>query len=142
MLDSLGSKLALVCVIGLVIVLIGVGIQTDFFSILNKDKSQNLLSIGDLNADTKKYVNQSITVQGYFLKWDLPIGDGYITSEFLQPPILEGSLNDVDFIVANISKINISLDNTVIYDFTGTWVAQGSDPAISYLLTVEKVEPV
>lgn len=142
MLDSLASKIALVCVIGLVIVIIGVGIQTDVFSILNKDKSQNLLSIGDLNANTKQYVSQKISVQGYFLEWNLPIGDGYITSELLRPPILEGSLNDVDFIIANISGINISLNNTVLYNFTGTWVSEGSSPSISYLLIVEKVEPV
>jgi hypothetical protein len=142
MLDSLGSKLALVCVIGLVIVLIGVGIQTDVFSILNKDKSQNILSIGDLNANPKQHAGQKITVQGYFLEWDLPIGDGYITSELLQPPIIEGSLNDVDFIIANISGVTTSINDSVLYDFTGIWVSQGIYPTISYTLSIEKIEPV
>jgi len=144
MLDSIGSKLAVIFVIGFVIVLIGVGIQTDIFQIQNKDKSLNLYSIGDVIADPQKYIGQKITVPGYYFHGNLPNGEGYVTSELLQQPIIEGSLNNVDFMIINISGVNITFNESVLYDFTGTLLSQGyaTYPTTSVILSVEKVELV
>jgi len=142
MLDSTGSKLALIFVVGLVIVLVGVGIQTDVFSILNKDTSLNVYSIGDILANPQKYIGQKITVLGYYFQGDRPHGEGFITSEFVQQPIIEGSLDNVDLMLINISTINMSFNKSVLYDFTGIVVSPGyagGYPTSSLILSVEKV---
>jgi len=89
MLDSLGSKLALIFAIGFVIVLIGVGIQTDVFSILNKDTSLNVYTIGDVLANPQKFIGQKITVPGYYFQGDRPVGEGFITSELFNNRFLK-----------------------------------------------------
>ncbi len=140
MLDSTVSKLSLIFVVGFVIVLIGVGIRMDIFSIQNKDKSLDFYSIGDVMADPQKFVGQTITAKGYYLQSNRPKGEGYITSELIQQPILEGSLDNVDWIIVNVSRLNMTFNESVLYDFTGTLVAQGTSPTISFILSVEKVE--
>ncbi len=142
MLDSTGSKIALIFVIGFVVILIGVGIRYDVFSIQNKDKSLSIYSIGDVMVDPQKYVGQKITVPGYYLQANRPKGEGYITSELVQQPIIEGSLDNVDLMIINISRINTTFDESLLYDFTGTLVTQGAYPSASILLSVEKVELV
>jgi hypothetical protein len=140
MLDSTGSKLAVIFVICFVVVLIGVGIRTDIFSIQNKDKSLNIYSIGDVTTNPQKYIGQKITIPGYFLQGDLPHGEGYITSGLVQQPIIEGSLDNVDWIILNVSGINVAFNESAIYDFTGTVVSQGTYPTTSIILSVEIVE--
>jgi hypothetical protein len=142
MLDSPGSKLALIFTIGFVIVLIGIGIQTDVFSILNKDVSLKVDTIGDVLANPQKFIGQKITVSGYYFQGDNPIGEGFIASEPVQQPILEGSLNNVDLLLINISTINMSLNDIALYDFTGTIHSQvytGVYPTSSIILSVEKI---
>ncbi len=142
MLDSLGSKLALIFAIGFVIVLIGVGIQTDVFSILNKDTSLNVYTIGDVLANPQKFIGQKITVPGYYFQGDRPVGEGFITSELVQQPILEGSLGNVDLMLINLSTINMSLSDSTLYDFTGIVHSQGNTRVYqtsSIILSVEKV---
>ena len=140
MFESTGSKLAVIFVIGFVVVLIGVGIRTDVFSIQNKDKSLSIYSIGDVMVDPQKYIGQKITVAGYYLHGDLPNTEGYITSELVQQPIIEGSLDTVDLMIINISGMNTSLNESALYDFTGTLMSQGVYPTESIILSVEKVE--
>ena len=142
MLDSLGSKLALIFTIGFVIVLIGVGIQTDVFSILNKDTSLNVYTIGDVIANPQKFIGQKITVPGYYFQGDRPVGEGFITSELVQQPILEGSLGNVDLMLINLSTINMSLSDSTLYDFIGIVHSQGNTGVYqtsSIILSVEKV---
>jgi len=142
MLDSVGSKLALIFAVGFVIVLIGVGIQIDVFSILSKDKHLDIYSIGDVIADPQKYIGKNITVPGYYFQGDRPNGEGYISSELVPQPILEGSLNQVGLMVVNISKVNMTFDESVLYDFTGTLLEKGNTSYSTALiiLNVEKVE--
>jgi len=93
-------------------------------------------------ADTQKYIGQKITVPGYYLQWDRPKGEGYITSELVQQPIIEGSLDNVDLMIINISGINTTFNGSVLYDFTGTLFSQGVYPTVSIILSVDKVELV
>lgn len=142
MFDSIGSKLAVIFIVGFVFVLIGVGIRTDVFSIQNKDKSLSIYSIGDVMADPQKYIGQKITVPGYYFHGDLPNGEGYITSELVQQPIIEGSLDNVDLMIINISGVNTTFNESVLYDFIGTLISQGytTYPTTSIILSIEKVE--
>jgi hypothetical protein len=140
MLDSTGSKLAAVFVVGFVVVLIGIGIRTDVFSIQNKDKSLSIYSIGDIMSDPQKYIGQRITVPGYYFQGNLPNQERYITSEQVQQPIIEGSLDNVDLMRINISMVNTTFNQSVLYDFTGTLISQGIYPTISIILSLEKVE--
>jgi hypothetical protein len=144
MLDSIGSKLTVIFAVGFVVILIGVGIGNDVFSIQNKDKSLNIYSIGAIMADPQKYIGQKITVPGYYFQNDLPNKEGYITSELVQQPIIEGSLDTVDLMIINISGINTTFNGSVLYDFTGTLISQGytTYPTTSVILSVEKVELV
>jgi hypothetical protein len=142
MLDSLGSKLALIFTIGFVIVLIGVGIQTDVFSILNKDTSLKVYTIGDVIANPQKFIGQKITVPGYYFQEDRPVGKGFISSELVQQPILEGSLDNVDLMLINLSTTNMSLSDSTLYDFTGVVHSQGNTGVYqtsSIILSVEKI---
>lgn len=144
MFDDLGPKLLIVIIIGFVISLIGVGIATDFVSVQNKDQSLDIHSIGDIMADPQKYVGQQITVTGYYFQGDLPNGEGYISSDQIHQPILEGSLNNVDWMIINASKINMTFTESILYDFTGTLISQENTvyPTISVLLAVEKAQLV
>jgi hypothetical protein len=142
-LDSVGSKLALIATVGLVLVIIGVGIQTDVFSILNKGTSLNVYSIGDVLTNPQKYAGQKITVLGYYFQGDRPHGEGFISSELVRQPVLEGSLDNINMMLINISKINMVFNESAQYDFTGTLLKQGSPgvyPSASIILSVEKVE--
>jgi hypothetical protein len=140
MFESTGSKLAVIFVIGFVVVLIGVGIRTDVFSIQNKDKTLNINSIGDVMVDPQKYIGQKITVPGYYFHGDLPNREGYITSELVQQPIIEGSLDNIDLMIINISGVNTTFNESVLYDFTGTLMSRGAYPSESIILSVENVE--
>jgi len=144
MLNSIGSKLAVIFVVIFAVVLIGIGIRYDVFSIQNKDKNLNIHSIGDVIADPQKYIGQKITVQGYYFQGDLPEGKGYISSGLVQQPVIEGSLDNVDLMIINISSINTTFNESALYDFTGTLVSQGytAYPTDSIILSVEKVELV
>ncbi len=142
-LDSLGSKLALIVTVGVVLVIIGVGIQTDVFSVRNKATSLKVYSIGDVLANPQRYAGQKITVLGYYFQGGRPHGEGFITSELVQQPVLEGSLDNVDMMLINISKINMVFNESAQYDFTGTLLSQGSTGVYlttSIILSVEKVE--
>jgi hypothetical protein len=140
MFESTGSKLAVIFVISFVVVLIGVGFRTDVFSIQNKDKSLNTYSIGDVMVNPQKYIGQKITVPGYYFHGDLANGEGYITSELVQQPIIEGSLDNVDLMIINISGLNTTFNESVLYDFTGTLISRGAYSTESIILSVEKVE--
>lgn len=115
MLEGIGPKLLLICVVGLVIVLIGVGISNDFFSLQNTDKSLVIRTVGDVSATPKDFVGKNITVSGYFYRDNLPVGQGYITSEPVQLPIVEGSLNNVDFLIMNYSGFYNPFGEGVLY---------------------------
>ncbi len=140
MFESTGSKLAVIFVIGFVIVLIAVGIRTDVFSIQNKDKTLNINSIGNVMVDPQKYIGQKITVPGYYFQGNLPNRKGYITSELAQQPIIEGSLDNIDLMIINISGVNTTLNESVLYDFTGTLLSRGVYPTETIILSVENVE--
>ena len=140
MFESTGSKLAVIFVIGFVVVLIAVGIRTDVFSIQNKDKTLNINSIGNVMVDPQKYIGQKITVPGYYLQGNLVNNEGYITSEHVQQPIIEGSLDNVDLMIINISGVNTTLNESVLYEFTGTLMSRGAYPTESIILSVENVE--
>ena len=142
MLDGIGSKLLIVITIGFVIILLSIGTATDFFSIENKDQSLNIHSIGDIMADPLEYIGEKITVRGYFFQGDVSNKEGYISSEQVQQPIIEGSLNNVDLMIVNISKVNMTFNESICYDFTGTLLSQENTvyPAISVTLAVEKVQ--
>lgn len=144
MLDSVGAKLAVIFVIIVMVVLIVLGMNFDVFSIQSKDKSLDLYSIGEVMADPQKYIGQKVTVQGYYYQGDLPNGEGYVSSGFVQQPIIEGSLDNVEWMIVNISRSNTSLNESSLYDFTGTLVSQedtGSS-TVSVILSVEKIELV
>ena len=142
MLDGLGPKVLAVAVVGLTIVLIGVGIYTVFFNVQNEDKSLVIRSVGDVDASPESFVGQRITVQGYYYQGDRTQGYGYITDVPVQLPIIEGSLNDVNFLVMNFTGFNITFGQGVLYYFTGTFQAS-LDPytdLTSYTLTLKAIE--
>jgi len=123
MLEGVGPKVLLVVVVCLTIVLVGVGISTDFFAIQNTDKSLVIRTVGDVTSTPEKFAGQTITVAGYYYQGDLPIGHGYITSEPVVLPIVEGSLNNVDFLVMNFSGFYSTFGEGVLYYFTGQFVS-------------------
>jgi hypothetical protein len=142
MLNGIAPKILLIVVIAFVGILIGVGISTDFFSIQNQDKSLNIHTVNDVLAEAEKYVGQKITVTGYYYQGDLPIGKGYIASDQVQLPIIEGSLDNVNLLLMNYSGVNITLNESALYDFTGTLMfqQQALDQEKYYILLVETIE--
>lgn len=142
MLEGVGPKLLVVAVVGLSIALIGVGIYTDIFNIHKEDKNLVIRVVGDITADPGLFDGQRITVQGYYYQGDQPDGHGYITSEPVEQPILEGSLNNVDFLVVNFTSFNITFNEGILYYFTG--VLQPSQDALthetSYSLVLKALE--
>jgi len=130
MLEGIGPKLLVVAVIGLTITLIGVGIYTDIFNIKKEDKSLVIRMVGDITDNPGTFVGKRITVRGYYYQGDQPDGYGYITSDPVEQPVLEGSLNNVDFLVMNFSGFNITFEEGVLYYFTG--ILQSSQDSLTY----------
>jgi hypothetical protein len=141
MLEGIGPKLLLILVVGFTIVLIGVGISTDVFTTQNTDKSLVIRAVGDVTTTPDKFAGQKITVMGYYYQGDLPLGYGYITSDPVSQPIIQGSLNNVDFLIVNLSAYNTSLIEGVLYYFTGLFVASYDTvyQGASYTLLLETV---
>jgi|GEM_PF-2982862 len=143
MLEGIGPKLVLIFVIGIVIILIGVGIGNDIFSTQTRDNSLNIHSIGEVIDSPENYIGQKITVNGYYYQDDLPDGEGYIASEQVPQPILEGTLDNIDFLLMNFSAVNITLNESIMYDFTGTLIQQENavyNTTGSVILFLENVE--
>lgn len=135
-------KILIIVVIASVVILIGVGISTDFFATQNQDKSLNLRSIGDITATPGAYIGKRISVEGYYYQGDLPNRLGYITSDLVVQPIVQGSLNNVNFLIMNYSGFNITTYNeAVLYDFTGVLLSQNGTfyQGRSYVLSLEAI---
>jgi hypothetical protein len=142
MLGGIGPKLLMVAVVGLTIALIGVGIYTVYLYTQKEDQSLNIIAIGDITLTPEKYVGQRITVEGYYYQGDQPDGYGYITSDLVQYPILQGSLENVDFLNMNFSGLNITFDEGILYYFTGTFQSSQDELTheISYSLILKAIE--
>ncbi len=141
MLEGVGPKLLIIGVVGLVIVIIGVGFSTDFFSFQKTDKNLVIRAVGDVSTTPKDFVGKNITVSGYFYHDDLPAGLGYITSQPIQLPIVEGSLNNVDFLIMNYSGYYDSIGEGVLYYFTGLFQTSSgvTYPGSSYSLVLKSI---
>ena len=142
MLGGIVTKIIVVVAIASVVILIGVGLSTDFFAIQNQRKPLNLRSIGDITVTPGAYLGKRMTVEGYYYQDDLSNGYGYITAELVQPPIVQGSLTNVDFLIMNYSGFNITTYNQgVLYDFTGMLLSQNGTlfQGRSYVLSLEAI---
>jgi hypothetical protein len=142
MLEGIGPKILLIAVVGFTIVMIGVGISTDFFAIQNTDKSLVIRAVGDVAATPENFIGQRITVMGYYYQGDLPDGYGYIASGPVQQPIVEGSFDNVDFLIMNFSGYQTTFTEGVLYYFTGLFVSGQNTVyhGTSYVLLLETVE--
>jgi hypothetical protein len=142
MLEGIGPKVLVIFAIGLTIVLVGVGISTDIFTNQNIDKSLVIRAVGDIEATPERFVGQKVTVMGYYYQGDLPTGYGYITSIPVEQPIIQGSLNDVDFLIVNFTSFNVTFEEGTLYYFTGVWkLSQGSYyQGTSYSLVLKAIE--
>jgi hypothetical protein len=141
MLEGIGPKLLLIFAVVFTIVMVGVGISTDLFAIQNTDKSLVIRTVGDVAASPEKFVGQKITVKGYYYQGALPLKNGYITSIPVAQPIVEGSFDNVDFLIMNFSGFTTTFDEGVLYYFTGLFIsAQGTVyHGVSYVLLLEAV---
>jgi hypothetical protein len=142
MLEGMGPKMLLVFVVGLTVVLIGVGISTDVFSIQNSDKSLVIRTVGDVTVTPEKFIGQRITVRGYYYHGDLPSRYGYITSAPVEQPIIEESLNTIDFLIMNFSSFNVTFGEGVLYYFTGILLSSQDTMyhGTSYVLSLKAIE--
>jgi hypothetical protein len=122
-------------------VMVGVGLTTDLFAIQNTDKSLVIRAVGDVAATPEDFVGQKITVMGYYYHGDLPDGYGYITSVPLQQPIVQGSFDNVDFLIMNFSGFQPTFTEGVLYYFTGLFIAEHDTMyhGTSYVLLLETV---
>jgi hypothetical protein len=143
MLGGVLPKIIVGVAIASVVILIGVGLSTDFFATQNQRKSLNLRSIGDITATPGAYTGKRVTVEGYYYQGDLPKGVGYVTAELVQPPIVQGSFKNIDFLIMNYSRVNITIYyESTLYYFTGILLAQNSTlfQGRSYALSLESIE--
>jgi hypothetical protein len=142
MLEGVGPKVLLITVVGFTIVIIGVGLTTDLFAIQNTDKSLVIRSVGDVAATPEKFAGQRVTVMGYYYQGDLPDGYGYIASVPVQLPIVDGSFDNVDFLIMNFSGYHTTFTEGILYYFTGLFVSMQNTVyhGTSYVLLLETVE--
>jgi hypothetical protein len=135
-------KILIVVVVASVVILIGVGLATDFFGTQNQQKNLNLRSIGDITATPATYLGKRITVEGFYYQGDLSNGYGYLTDALIQQPIVQGSFSNVQFLIVNYSGFNITPYNEgVQYYFTGVLLSQNSTvfQGRSYFLSLEAI---
>jgi hypothetical protein len=135
-------KILIVVVVASVVIVIGVGLATDFFGTQNQQKNLNLRSIGDITANPATFLGKRITVEGFYYQGDLANGYGYLTDALVQQPIVQGSFSN-QFLIMNYSGYNMSTYiQGVQYYFTGTLVSQNSTlyQGRSYFLSLEAIE--
>ena len=124
------------------VALIGVGIYTVVLNTQKQDKSLVIQAIGDITTSPEKFVGQKVTVQGYYYQGDLANDHGYLTDIPVKNPIVQESLNNVNFLIINFSSFNITFSEAVLYYFTGTFESSQNTltHVTSYSLLLKAIE--
>jgi hypothetical protein len=137
------TKLMLIIGIVLVVVIIVLALGTDIFVANKGQNPSHAIPVNEVIANPQQYSSKQITIRGYFYQGEFAKGGGYMASVNVSLPIVEGSLANVGLLAMNYSGINITLDPTVLYDFTGVLTLKSANPYQNQatLFTVQEIQP-
>ena len=90
------------------------------------DQSIQLLTVDEIVDSSDEYLGSIISVEGFFYHGNNPEGEGFITAKMEDP--LSSSFEFVKRISVNYSNVNITLEDQVKYQFTGTLTEDTSSP--------------
>lgn len=91
------------------------------------DQSIQSLTVGEIVDSSDEYLGSIISVEGFFYHGNSPEGEGFITAKMEDP--LSSSFEYVkEKISVNYSNVNITLEDQVKYQFTGTLTEDTSSP--------------
>ena len=92
----------------------------------NTPETIDVLSVDELMENYDTYLDEVITVEGYYYHENNPTGQGVITSTLIQSG--QSSTVTINRLSVNHSLVNISLANEVKYRFVGTLTTDPSVP--------------
>ena len=90
------------------------------------DQSIQSLTVDEIVDSSDEYLGSIISVEGFFYHGNSPEGEGFITAKMEDP--LSSSFESVKQISVNYSNVNITLEDQVKYQFTGTLTEDTSSP--------------
>jgi len=91
------------------------------------DQSIDRLTVGEVVDSSADYLDSTVSVEGFYYHGNSPDGKGFITAKIVDP--LSSSFEFVkEKISVNHSNVNITLEDQVKYQFTGTLTEDTSSP--------------
>jgi len=108
----------------------------------NPQESIEVFSPDEIMENSEDYLNQLITVEGYYYNDNRPTGEGVISRTIRE----EGSSTTIIIITLPVDHSNVNTSGILIdkikYRFTGTLVEKQSEYGTIIILVADKIEAV
>lgn len=125
-----------------VLIVVGIAVASNVFEIKSSVEPTSFVTIGDLANNVDQYTGKNITIRGFYYQGDLPVGEGYLTSDHVELPIHDGSFDNVDYLKLNTSGFNNDFVDDVEYYVTGSIESLETSPYPVVIFSVEDVSSV
>ena len=126
----------------LIVVVIALVIIGAVYVYINLPAGEEIFSVGEIVDNSEQYIDEVITVQGFYYHGNYPEGQGDITSDAINP-YSSSFPESVQYLSVNHSKVNMTLVEGVKYRFKGTLIQDPSAPAgTAIILAADEITQV
>ena len=129
--------------LNIILVIIAVIIIIAAYGFLsNPQESVEIFYPDEIVENSAEYLNEKITVEGYYYSDNRPEGEGVISRSIIE----EGSSSTIFIITLAVDHSNVNTSGLLIsevkYRFTGTLIEKQSEYGDPIILVAEKIEAI